>query len=101
MFGPTLKHKVLSSVLFCLAAAVFVSVLLRIYQHGAVAFDAVSGLGGVLFLLSFALIPEVFFLNLSQAFKVRIKSNREKIAEKLLYSGMLLILINFVGELLL
>lgn len=98
MFGPKLRHKVFSLVLLCLAAVLLVSVAIKAYEQGAVTFNTASGLGGVLFILSIALIPEFFFLKFSEAFKLRVKSHREKISEKLLYSGMLLVVIGFVGR---
>lgn len=98
MLGPQLKHKILSSVLLCLAMAVFVSIVLKIYEQETVTFITVSSLGSVLFILSFALIPEFIFLRLSDALKFRFQSHREKISEKLFFSGMLLVIIGFIGK---
>lgn len=98
MLGPQLKHKMLSSVLLCLATAIFVGIALKIYEQGTVTFIAVSSLGSVLFILSFALIPEFIFLRLSDAFKFKFQSRREKISEKLFFSGMLLVIIGFIGK---
>jgi hypothetical protein len=98
MFGTKLRHKVFSLSLFCLAAALLVSVALKVYEQGTVTFNTASGFGGVLFILSIALIPEFFFLKFSEALELRVKSRREKISEKLLYSGMLLVIIGFIGR---
>lgn len=98
MLGPKLKHKILSSVLFCFAAAVFVSIVLKTNEQGTVTFITVSSFGSVLFILAFALIPEFIFLKLSEALKFRFKSHREKISEKVFYSGMLLVIVGFVGR---
>lgn len=96
MFGTKPKHKVVSAFLLCLAAAVLVNAVLKINEQGAVTFDAVKTLGGVLIMLSIAFIPEFFFLKLSEAFKLSFKSKREKISEKLFFSGLLLVIIAFV-----
>lgn len=98
MLGPKLKHKILSSVLFCFAAAVFVSIVLKTHEQGTVTFITVSSFGSVLFILAFALIPEFIFLKLSEALKFRFKSHREKISKKVFYSGMLLVIVGFVGR---
>jgi hypothetical protein len=70
----------------------------NVYEHGAVSFETVSSFGSVLFLLSFALIPEFVFLKLSQAFKVSMQSRREKFSEKLLFIGLVLVVIGFIGK---
>jgi hypothetical protein len=101
MFGPKLKHRIFSSLLFCLAAAVLGNVMLEIYEQGTVTFKTVSGFGAVLFVLSIAIIPEFAFLKLADAFKVRRKSRREKISERFLYSGMVMVCIGFMGRFLL
>lgn len=98
MFGSKRKHKIFSGVLLFLAAVVFVGMIRSIYLDGAVSFDTVSSFGSVIFLLSFALIPEFVFLKLSQAFKVTMQSRREKLSEKLLIIGMVLVVIGFIGK---
>lgn len=101
MLGSTLKHKIFSAVGFALAAAVFFNLALNLYQQGAVTFDTVSGFAAVLFIVSMALIPEFFFLKLSHTLQIKNKSRREKLAEKLLYSAILLVIFSTVGRLLL
>lgn len=98
MLGPKLKHKILSSVLFCFAFAVFLSIALKTYEQGAVTFISVSAFGSMLFILAFALIPEFIFLKFSEAGKFSFKSHKEKISEKLFFCGMLLVIIGFVGR---
>ncbi|MDD4863366.1 MAG: hypothetical protein PHE38_05100 [Alishewanella agri] len=98
MLGPKLKHKIFSTVLFFIAALLFVSVVRKIDEHGAVSFETASGFGSVLFVLSIALIPEFAFLKLTEAFKVRKQSGREKISERLVLIGMVLVVIGFIGN---
>ncbi|CAM5199059.1 hypothetical protein RLON56S_01925 [Alishewanella longhuensis] len=98
MLGPKLKHKIFSTVLFFIAALLLVSVVRKIDEHGAVSFETVSGFGSVLFVLSIALIPEFAFLKFTEAFKVRKQNSREKISEKLVLIGMVLVLIGFIGN---
>jgi hypothetical protein len=98
MLGPKLKHKIFSTVLFFIAALLLVSVVRKIYEHGAVSFETVSGFGSVLFVLSIALIPEFAFLKFTEAFKVRKLNGREKISEKLVLIGMVLVVIGFIGN---
>lgn len=98
MLGPKLKHRIFSTVLFFLAALLLVSVVSKIIEHGAVSFETVLGFGSVLFLLSIALIPEFAFLKFTEAFKVRKQSGREKLSEKLILIGMVLVFIGFIGN---
>lgn len=101
MFGTKPKHKMFSGLLFCLAAAILVNALLKIKGQGAVTFDAVTALGSILIILSIALLPEFFFLKLSEAVKLSWQSKREKISQKLLFSGLFLGVIAFAVSLLL
>lgn len=98
MLGPKLKHKIFSAILFFIAVVLFVSVVRKIDEHGTASFETVSGFGSVLFVLSIALIPEFAFIKLSEAFKVRKQSSREKISEKLALIGMLLVVVGFIGN---
>jgi uncharacterized membrane protein len=98
MLGPKLKHKIFSTVLFFLAAVLLVSVVSKIIEHGAVSFETALRFGSVLFLLSIALIPEFAFLKFTEAFKVRKQSGREKLSEKLILIGMVLVFIGFIGN---
>ncbi|HJS14627.1 MULTISPECIES: hypothetical protein [Rheinheimera] len=98
MLGLKLKYKIFSAVFFFIAVLVFVGVVQKIDEHGAVSFETVSGFGSVLFVLSIALIPEFAFLKFSEAFKVRKQNSREKISEKLVLIGMVLVVIGFIGN---
>lgn len=101
MFGTKPKHKIVSAFLLCLAAAVLVNAVLKIYQQETVTVDAIKSLGCLLIMLSIAFIPEFFFLKLSEAIKLSFKSKTEKIVEMLFLSGLLLVIIAFVASIVL
>lgn len=90
MFGTTLKHKVFSAILFCLAIATLANTVFEIYEQSSDTIDVIKDFGLFLVLVSMALFPEYFSSKASKAFQSDGKSKIEKISEQLLTSGFFL-----------